>query len=117
MIASYEHKKCRLEGTIVESSRFASLATLGLMLTNHPAKDSPGEERQPAENEGAHDDAQSSCGLVFTLHLDDVAVLGGGGLRMRWPDLMKCQSLARATTGTEVLYHLLNQYQGRQTQR
>lgn len=54
----------------------------------HSVEDSPGEEWQPAENEGAHDDAQSSCGLVFTLHLDDVAVLGGSGLRVRWPDLV-----------------------------
>jgi len=31
---------------------------------------SPQEEWQPAEDEGAHDDAQRACGLVLPLHFD-----------------------------------------------
>lgn len=37
------------------------------------------EEGQPAEDEGAHDDAERARRLVLALHLQEVAVLGGRG--------------------------------------
>lgn len=35
-----------------------------------PPTHSPKKEWQPAEDEGAHDDAQRACGLVLPLHFD-----------------------------------------------
>lgn len=39
-------------------------------------EDAPQEEGQPAEYEGAHDDAQRPGSLVLSLHLHDILILG-----------------------------------------